>query len=188
MLDKKKPRLLQVLKWPHQILESKAIAVSVFDKDLKEIAENMHETMKNSNGIGLAANQVGILKRILTIHIPYSESDKENQVEKKWWHDQPMTFVNPEILKHSQDKTKFFEGCLSFPSIFDYVERSERITVKVFNLAGEAKIFDADDLFSCCLQHEIDHLDGVVFFKRMNRHKAKRIKLKMQKEKVTFSS
>jgi peptide deformylase len=174
---------LTILEWPNEILESRAKEIIEFADDLKKIAADMHHTMKASNGIGLAANQVGILQRILTIEIPYSKHDQEEEVEKKWWHNKPLTIINPKITNFSTNKSRFYEGCLSFPKVYDYVARYDEITVEYQNLEGKIEVIHADKLFSCCLQHEIDHLDGIVFFKKMSRIKARRIRAEMQKKR-----
>ena len=114
----------------------------------------MHETMKLSRGIGLAANQVNVLKRIIVINI-----------------DKPYTLINPEITSR-EGKFKFKEGCLSFPSIFEDIERAQKIEVKAQDENGDSFSLVAEDLLAVCIQHEIDHLDGIVFTRRMSRIKA----------------
>jgi peptide deformylase len=110
--------------------------------------------MKLSRGIGLAANQVNVLKRIIVINI-----------------DKPYTLINPEITSR-EGKFKFKEGCLSFPSIFEDIERAQKIEVKAQDENGDPFSFVAEDLLAVCIQHEIDHLDGIVFTRRMSRIKA----------------
>ena len=101
-----------------------------------------------------------------------------------WWHNKDFTFINPKITKSSSKKTRTLEGCLSFPEIFDYVSRSEKIEVKAFDEFGKEFLVEADGLFAVCLQHEIDHLDGIVFFKRMSRLKANLIQRKTRKKAI----
>ena len=172
--------VLQVVEWPAKVLETPASEVKVFDETLTKFVADMHETMRESAGIGLAANQVGDLLRVITIEIPYVGKEKGEEEEVKWWHDKRFTFVNPIIVKKS-GTTRWQEGCLSFPEIYDFVERASEITVKAFDEFGKEFEVQADGLFSICLQHEIDHIDGIVFFKRMSRLKADRIKTKMLK-------
>lgn len=173
---------LKILEWPNHILESRADEITEFNIDLEKLSADMHHTMHESNGIGLAANQVGILKRIIVIEIPYSEQDCEENLKKKSWHDKAFTLINPKIISFSSSKSRFYEGCLSFPKIYDYVARYDEITVEYQDLSGNKQVVEADGLFSCCLQHEIDHLDGIVFFKKMSRIKARRIRSEMQRK------
>lgn len=171
--------ILEVLVWPNRILETKAQPVKKFDDDLRRFVKDMLETMNSSSGIGLAANQVGDLRRVLTIHIPWAESRYSEQEEKQeWWHNKTFTFINPVVVK-KEGKIKWQEGCLSFPEIFDFVDRAEEVWVKAQDENGKEFEVHATGLFAVCLQHEIDHLDGIVFFKRMSRLKAELIRRKM---------
>lgn len=178
--------VLDIYTWPAKVLETRAEEVTEFDSELKVLAENMHETMKKANnGIGLAANQVGILKRVLTILIPHDRSLDE---EKKSWHDKPFTFVNPVITKRSQEKISCQEGCLSLPGVYEYVDRSEFITVEAFDEHGKKFTLEADDMMSICLQHEIDHLDGITVLKRISRLKSGLAKKRlMKKSYITYT-
>ena len=170
---------LTVLKWPNEALKTKAQAVSQFDQNLRDFIASMHETMQAHQGIGLAANQVGDLRRILVINIPYAGAETEAG-DKQWWHDKDFTCINPRILKKS-GKATGIEGCLSFPEIFDYVKRAKNITVEAEDSEGKSFTIEADGLLSICLQHEIDHLDGIVFVDRMSRLKAQLVHKKIQK-------
>jgi len=172
--------VLKVVEWPAKVLETPASEVKVFNADLITFVADMHETMRESNGIGLAANQVGDLRRVVTIEIPHSGKDDSSDGELKWWHNKRFTFVNPVIIK-KEGTIKWQEGCLSFPDIFDFVDRAAEVWVKAFDENGKEFEVHADGLFSVCIQHEIDHIDGIVFFKRMSRLKADRIKTKMLK-------
>ena len=173
--------ILDVVEWPAEVLETRAKEVETFDAKFQEFVKNMHETMDHASGIGLAANQVGSLDRVMVIYIPHVQSRyEEEQEEKRPWHDVRYTFVNPVITKRS-GRMKGQEGCLSFPEVFDFVERDSEITVEALNEKGEKFTVEADGLFSVCIQHEIDHLDGVVFFERMSRLKQRNIKKKMLK-------
>ncbi len=177
--------VLKVLTWPDKILETRAEAVIEFDDEFRSFVDDMHETMRASNGIGLASNQVGVLKRVLTVEIPFSnryesdEDDDEPQV-REWWHDKKFTFVNPVITKKS-GKIKMQEGCLSFPEIYEFVDRSEEVWVDAQDEFGKNFQVHATGLFSVCLQHEIDHIDGLVFIERMSRLKASLIRKKINR-------
>ncbi len=171
--------VLDVLVWPAKVLETKADPVTSFDAGLKQFVANMFETMHDSGGIGLAANQVGDLRRVIVIEIPWSDSKYAEQEEKQEpWHDKRWVLINPEIIKKS-GKIRWQEGCLSFPEIFDFVDRAAEVWIKAFDENGKEYEIHANELFSVCIQHEIDHLDGVVFFQRMSRLKADIIKKKM---------
>lgn len=172
--------VLNVVKWPATVLETKAKEVLVFDDKLKTFVADMHETMAHAKGIGLAANQVNVLKRVIIMNIPWIEGEEE----KCSWHDQAFTFINPVITKRSSEMVSWQEGCLSFPSIYDFVKRHKEVTVKAFNEKGEEFTTVADGLLSICLQHEIDHIDGIVFIKRMSRLKAKLAKSKLLKSGI----
>lgn len=177
---------LDVRVWPDKVLETKSTPVEVFDDELKQFVADMHETMKESNGIGLAANQVGVAKRVLVINIPhmdnrYEEGEEGEDAEpKEHWHDKAWTFINPEIVK-KQGKISYQEGCLSFPEIFDFVDRASEVWVKAKDENGEEFEVHATGLFSICLQHEIDHIDGIVFINRMSLLKNKMIRRKMMR-------
>jgi peptide deformylase len=142
----------------------------------------MHETMKHSGGIGLAANQVGDLRRVIVMEIPYQEDPEDPQEVKEPWHDKPFTFINPQIISSSSGKIKYYEGCLSFPEVYEYIQRSEKVTVKAFDENGKEFTVEANGLFAICLQHEIDHIDGVVFLNRMSRLKARFVRQKLMRQ------
>lgn len=174
--------VLKIIEWPAKVLETKSSEVTKFDDEFKQFVSDMHETMAAANGIGLAANQVNDLRRVLTINIPYVGERYENEKgeEKEWWHDKAFTFVNPVITK-TQGKIKYQEGCLSFPEIFDFVDRASEVWVKAQDENGEFFEVHATGLFAVCLQHEIDHIDGIVFINRMSRLKSGRIKKQIAK-------
>ena len=172
--------VLKIKEWPAKVLETPAAEVKAFDQDLKQFVLDMHETMIASKGIGLAANQVGDLRRVITIEIPFVGSDKGDPEQPSWWHDKKFTFINPVVIKKS-GVMRWQEGCLSFPEVYDFVERASDIWVKALDENGKEFEVHADGLFAVCLQHEMDHIDGIVFFKRMSRLKADRIKTKMLK-------
>jgi peptide deformylase len=133
------------------VLREKATKITEFDDDLKNLADEMIETMHDNDGIGLAAPQVGISKRLLVTDI--SEIDPEYG---------PMAFVNPEIID-SQDDVTMEEGCLSIPDIRESVTRPREITLRYQTVEGEEKTEKFDDWMARVIQHEIDHLEGVLF-------------------------
>lgn len=173
--------VLEVVEWPAKVLETKSEVVKEFDEDLKKFVADMHETMDESGGIGLAANQVNVAKRVLTILIPWSENSYAEQEEvKESWHDKRYTFINPVITK-KQGKFKWQEGCLSFPEVYEFVERAEEVWVTAQDENGKTFEVHANGLFSVCLQHEIDHIDGIVFINRMSRLKSSMVRKKVMK-------
>jgi peptide deformylase len=172
---------LEIVLWPAKVLETKAEKVTEFDDQLRQLVSDMHETMQTSNGIGLAANQVGVLKRIVTMEIPWSgDRYEEPESSKEDWHDRKFTFINPVVLKKA-GKTKYQEGCLSFPDIFDFVDRSDQVWIKAQDEFGVEFEIRATGLLSICIQHEIDHIDGIVFINRMSPLKRELIKKKISK-------
>lgn len=173
--------ILKVVEWPAKVLETKSEAVQSFDNELKQLVQDMHKTMDHAGGIGLAANQVGIAKRVLTIMIPWEESRYQDQEEKQEaWHNQRWTFINP-VIKKKIGKLRWQEGCLSFPEIFEFVDRASEVVVEAKDENGEAFEVHANGLFAVCLQHEIDHIDGIVFVDRMSRLKAGMVRKKIAK-------
>lgn len=170
---------LTIVEWPAKVLETRAEEVTVFDEALRAFVTDMHETMKASNGIGLAANQVASLQRVITIEIPFSESRYSDQEGKQeWWHNKAFTFINPIITK-KEGKVSYQEGCLSFPEIFDFVDRASEVWVKAQDETGKEFEVHATGLLAICLQHEIDHIDGIVFINRMSRLKSSLIRKKI---------
>jgi peptide deformylase len=133
--------------------------VTSFDARLRQLAIDMHETMAEENGVGLAAPQVGILERMVVIHVPegYGDEDQEEQT---------LTLVNPEIVK-AGGRDYDYEGCLSFPDLIGEVPRYTWVNVKAQDETGKALRFRARGILARIIQHEIDHLDGVLFFDRM---------------------
>lgn len=173
--------VLDVVVWPAKVLETKASEVTVFDDAFKKFVADMHETMKVAGGIGLAANQVGDLRRVITIEIPHTGNKYEDEEElREWWHDKKFTFVNPVIVKKT-GKIKYQEGCLSFPEIYDFVDRAAEVWIKAQDENGKEFEVHATGLLAICLQHEIDHIDGIVFINRMSRLKNNMIRKKIQR-------
>ncbi len=174
--------VLDVVVWPAKVLETRATEVTKFDADLKKFVGDMYETMAAAGGIGLAANQVGDLRRVITMEIPFGdnryEEDADPEEKQEWWHNKKWTFINPVITKKA-GKFKFQEGCLSFPEVYEFVERAAEVWVTAKDETGKEFEVHATGLFAVCIQHEIDHIDGVVFIDRMSRLKSGLVKKKM---------
>lgn len=145
---------------PDPILRQVSTKVEQVDGDIKTLSEDMLETMYDAPGIGLAAIQVGISKRMLVIDLAKEGEDKA-----------PQVFINPEILASSDERSVYEEGCLSIPDYYAEVERPARITVKYIDLSGKEQTIETDGLLATCLQHEIDHLNGVLFIDHISRLK-----------------
>ena len=159
--------LLNVLIYPDERLKTIAKPVEVFDEKLDQFIDDMFDTMYQEEGIGLAATQVDVHQRIITIDI---EGDKQNQ----------LVLINPEIIE-SCGETGIEEGCLSLPGLRALVPRKEKVTVKALNRKGEECVLQAEDLLAICIQHEIDHLNGIVFADYLSPLKRQRMKEKLIK-------
>ncbi len=161
--------LLNILKYPDPRLLKVASRVEKFDDSLKKLVRDMAQTMYDAPGVGLAATQVDVHKRVIVIDI--SES-----------HDDLQVFINPEVIK-SEGVQKCEEGCLSVPGVYEDVERAEKVWVRTWNEGGQPRTVEADGLFAVCIQHEMDHLVGRVFVEKLSRLKQMRIKGKIDKER-----
>jgi peptide deformylase len=137
-------------------LRTKAAEVAAFDDTLRELAADMRETMKAYNGVGLAANQIGVLQRILVVDVPLDDETRARHV-----------MVNPVILERSGSETGE-EGCLSIPGIYEDVSRSFRLKVQALDEHGQAFELEASGYLARAIQHEVDHLDGVLFVDRLS--------------------
>lgn len=157
---------------PDRVLKSKAQPIDKVDDDIKQLAEDMLETMYLNKGIGLAANQVGVLKRIFVMDVAQREGNKE-----------PMVLINPEITWTSEEQETKEEGCLSIPGYFGDVTRPAGIKVKYLTLEGKEEERECTGWESACVQHEIDHLDGILFTDHLSKLRRDIILKKMKKDK-----
>ena len=164
--------LLEIHTFPDSVLRQKAEPVTIFDQELDETAQSMLETMYFSGGIGLAAIQAGILKQIIVIDLKSGEEDTELR--------EPHVFINPEILEKS-GTTVSEEGCLSVIEFRAEVDRAEEITIEYHDVDGNSKKLEAEDMMSICLQHEIDHLNGILFIDHLPLLKQKMVKKRLAK-------
>ena len=160
--------ILDVLRFPDERLRTVAKKVLKIDKSITTMINDMFDTMRDENGIGLAATQVNVHKQLVVMDV------SENQ-------DTPMVFINPEIT-HREGKTISEEGCLSVPNNYAQVERAEKITVSALDNVGEPFTLDAEGLMAICIQHELDHLKGILFVDYLSPLKRQRIKTKLEKE------
>jgi peptide deformylase len=162
---------LDIITLPDPRLKLVSEPVAVVDDEIRRILDDMLETMYDAPGIGLAAIQVGIPKRIVTLDLAREGEEKT-----------PLFLINPEITWVSEELNTYQEGCLSVPEQYDDVERPARVKVKYLDRDGKAHEVEADGLLATCLQHEIDHLDGVVFVDHLSRLKRERVMKKFQKQ------
>ena len=165
--------LLPILHYPDPRLHKVAAPIEKVDDEVRRLAADMAETMYDAPGIGLAATQVDVHRRMIVIDI--SET-----------HDRLITLINPRILHLSSEAQECEEGCLSVPGIYDNVERPAEVEVEALGLDGKLFRIKADGLLAVCVQHEIDHLEGIVFVDHLSRLKRNRIasKLRKQQQKV----
>ena len=164
--------LLNIHTFPDPILRQKALPVTDFDQSLDDTAKYMLETMYVSSGIGLAAVQAGILKKIIVIDLISGEEDINLR--------EPHVFVNPKILK-KYGSTVSEEGCLSVIDFRGDVERAEKISVEYQDVKGNIHQMEAEEMMSVCIQHEIDHLNGILFIDHLPVLKQKMVKKKLTK-------
>ena len=164
--------LRQILIEPNKVLREKSLPVERVDEDLKKLMDDMLETMYAAPGIGLAAIQVGIPKRVIVLDIEQKEGKKN-----------PMYFVNPEIIAKSTNNSIYEEGCLSVPGQFAEIARPDKCHVKYLDYYGEKKEIKAEGMLATCIQHEIDHLEGILFIDYLSKLKKTMIVKKLSKQK-----
>ncbi len=177
---------LPILTYPDPVLSQVARPVETFNKELEVLVKNMLFTMYNAPGIGLAAPQIGQSLRLFVLDVDYERETVTNssgREEERLSGFRPMVFINPTITSKS-GSTTFEEGCLSVPGVYEEVKRAETIHVKFQNVKGEFQELEASDMLAICIQHENDHLDGVVFLERLSNLKKNFYKKKIMKEKA----
>jgi len=161
--------ILQILEFPDPRLRKIAKPVTVFDKELEDLIEDMLETMHEAEGIGLAATQVNVHKRLLVIDV------SENR-------DAPQVFINPEFEIIENELAEYNEGCLSVPGFYETVSRPRMVKITAQDAKGEKIEQAAEGILATCIQHEIDHLDGKLFVDYLSTLKRHRIRAKLEKE------
>ena len=160
--------LLDILRYPDPRLYKKAVPVKDVDASIHSLVRDMAETMYAAPGMGLAATQVDVHKRVIVIDASETR-------------DRLLVLINPEII--AEEGVQYCEeGCLSVPGIFEPVERAERVTVRALGIDGNPFTLEAEKLLAVCIQHEMDHLEGKVFVDYLSRLKQKRIKARLQKQ------
>jgi len=162
----------KILTEPNPFLRQKSKLVDKVDDSIRELMDDMVETMYNAPGIGLAAIQIGEPKRIIVLDVSKDPEKKE-----------PMYFVNPEIVSTSKDNATYEEGCLSVPGQFAEIDRPDKCHIKYLDYNGETKELKAEGLLATCIQHEIDHLEGILFIDYLSKLKKSMIIKKLSKQK-----
>lgn len=166
--------IYKILTEPNPILRQISKAVDTVTDDHRQLMDDMLETMYDAPGIGLAAIQIGKPVRIIVMDL----SDRDNDAPKE-----PLYFVNPEILTASETLKPYKEGCLSVPEIYEMVNRPETVTINYLDYHGTPQTLHADGLLAVCIQHEMDHLNGVLFIDKLSALKRQMVMEKRRKDK-----
>ena len=160
--------LLPILQYPDPRLHTVAKPVAQVDDRIRQLVDDMLETMYNAKGVGLAATQINVHERVVVIDTSEERND-------------PLVLINPEIIWASDEMIVWEEGCLSVPTIYDKVDRHAKVRVRALNRDGETYEFEGEELLAVCVQHELDHLAGKVFVEYLSPLKRNRIKTKLVK-------
>ncbi|WP_022851140.1 peptide deformylase [Limisalsivibrio acetivorans] len=162
--------VLQIRTFPDEVLRRENLPVEVVDEEIRTLLDNMAETMYENMGVGLAAPQVGVNKRVIVVDISAGEEP-----------DGLMKLVNPQIVDFGEETVLGEEGCLSIPGEYEPVTRPDKVTVKALNEDGEELVIEADGFLARALQHEMDHLEGVLFLDRLSMLKRESMKKRIKK-------
>jgi len=160
----------EIIKLPDKRLRLVSEPVKHVDGGVRKLVDDMFETMYKAPGIGLAAIQVGIAKRVITMDLSKKEDNHE-----------PQVFINPEIMWTSDETAKYEEGCLSIPDYYEEVERPAQVKIKYLDRDGKSREIEAKGLLATCLQHEIDHINGILFIDHLSKLKRDRVIKKFAK-------
>ncbi|MEI7670240.1 MAG: peptide deformylase, partial [Pseudomonadota bacterium] len=166
---------LSVIIAPDPILKQKSEIVTVVDDNIRKTLDDMVETMYDMEGIGLAGVQVGILKKLIVIDVNWKKGESKSK--------EPIKLINAEIIWDSEEDNAYEEGCLSFPEQYSEVIRPKEVKISYLNENGEKKELTADGLLATCIQHEIDHTNGITFVDHITRLKRDMILKKLEKQK-----
>jgi peptide deformylase len=159
-----------ILTLPDPRLRLVSQPIGAVDREIRQLVEDMFETMYEAPGIGLAAIQIGVPKRVITMDLAKKDEGKK-----------PQVFINPEILSTSAERATYEEGCLSIPEYYEEVERPSEVKIRYLDLEGTVCELEANGLLATCVQHEIDHLNGVLFIDHLSKLKRSRIIKKFTK-------
>ncbi|MFO1243306.1 MAG: peptide deformylase [Rickettsiales bacterium] len=179
--------VLPIVVAPDPLLKMKSEPVEKITPEIKQLLNDMLDTMYASNGIGLSAVQVGVLKRVIVVDTewesPRYRTEGEERTDEKPKPGKPIKMINPEIVEESPEDNTYNEGCLSFPGQYSEVTRPKAIRLKYLDENGAEHQITADGLLATCLQHEIDHMNGIVFVDHVSSLKRDMIMRKMKKAK-----
>ena len=175
--------LREILTEPNKLLREKSLAVEEVDEDLQKLMNDMLETMYAAPGIGLAAIQVGVPKRVIVLDIRWRDKSESTSDEKQVGKKNPLCFVNPEIIAKSANNSTYEEGCLSVPGQFAEITRPDKCHIKYLDYYGQLKELAAEGMLATCIQHEIDHLEGILFIDYLSKLKKSMIVKKLAKRK-----
>jgi peptide deformylase len=159
----------EIVVYPDKRLKLISKEVTEFNGVLHDLLDDMYETMRLKNGVGLAAIQVGVDQRVLIINVPLEDKETENDQPKE----NTLEIINPVIVEKDGSE-KFQEGCLSIPGVYEDIERAKHVKVEYFDRYGEKKVIEDNNFLAIALQHEIDHLDGKVFIEKLSYIKRKK--------------
>ena len=160
--------VLEVVTFPHPVLKQKCAAVTRFDAELHQFLDDMAQTMQGADGIGLAANQVGVAQRVFLMDVPTNRGSGEKDVKTTG----RIEVINPKIVS-LRGEMKYEEGCLSFPGMSEFVTRAAEVDLEYQDRTGAVRRLTAKGLVAVCIQHELDHLDGITFIDRLSPFKRK---------------
>ena len=169
--------ILPILEVPDPRLRQISTPVETVDDEVRKLVADMFETMYDAPGIGLAAIQVGVPKRVLVIDLQEPEEEDGEPVRR------PLVFINPEIVRHSEREVPYNEGCLSIPDQYAEVDRPDRIRARWLDETGAAHDEEIEGLLAVCLQHEMDHLEGILFIDHLSRLKRDMVLKKLAKQR-----
>jgi len=175
--------LREILTEQNKLLRAKSLTVEKVDEDLQKLMNDMSETMYAAPGIGLAAIQVGVPKRVIVLDIGWRNKSESTDDEKQVVRKNPMYFVNPEIITKSANNSIYEEGCLSVPGQFAEIERPDKCHIKYLDYYGQPKELVAEGMLATCIQHEMDHLEGILFIDYLSKLKKSMIVKKLLKQK-----
>ena len=165
----------KILTEPDPFLRQKSTKVEEVNDEIRSLMDDMLETMYDAPGIGLAAIQIGVPKRVIVIDLSRNDEKKN-----------PLYFVNPEIIINSNNKASYEEGCLSVPGQFAEINRPDKCKVKYLDYNGNEQVLDAEGLLATCIQHEVDHLEGILFIDYLSNLKKSMIVKKLSKQKKSL--
>ena len=165
----------KILTEPDLFLRQNSIKVDKVDDEIRSLMTDMLETMYDAPGIGLAAIQIGVPKRVIVMDLSRNDEKKN-----------PLYFINPEIITNSNNDSAYEEGCLSVPGQFAEINRPDKCKVKYLDYSGNEQILNAENLLATCIQHEMDHLEGILFIDYLSKLKRSMIVKKLSKQKKTL--